>query len=287
MREAVTVTMRAYRFHELDVFASGLRSGNPLAVVHDAVGVSDEAMQEFARWTNFSETTFLVPPTVSGADYQVRIFTPASELPFAGHPTVGSAAAWLAAGGAPQQEGRVVQECGVGLVELRQQGDTIAFAAPPMIRSGPLEASELAEIVEVLQLDADDIVDSAWVDNGPNWRGVRLRSAEAVLAVEAPTGVHDGFHVGLVGRHPEGECSIEVRAFFNDSTGAVREDPVTGSLNASLAQWLLGEGVVSAPYVAAQGTCLGRAGRVYVHVDGDDIWIGGRAPIVVEGTVAL
>jgi len=283
----VSDTSLVHKFHELDVFASGPRSGNPLAVVHDAVGVSEQAMQEFARWTNFSETTFLLPPTDPDADYRVRIFTPASELPFAGHPTVGSATAWLAAGGMPQREDRVVQECGVGLVELRQAGDTIAFAAPPLIRSGALRAEELAQIVEVLQLDADDVVDSAWVDNGPSWRGVRLRSAEAVLAVTAPSGVHDGFHVGLVGPHPAGECAIEVRAFFNDSTGAVREDPVTGSLNASLAQWLLGEGVVSAPYVAAQGSCLGRAGRVYVDVEGDDIWIGGRAPIVVDGTVTL
>ena len=269
------------------MFASGAGSGNPLAVVHDAAGVGDHVMQQFATWTNFSETTFLLPPTDPAADYRVRIFTHASELPFAGHPTIGSAVAWLAAGGTPQREGRLVQECGVGLVELRRDDDTIAFAAPPLIRSGPLSEAELAEIVDVLQLDPGDVVASAWVDNGPNWRGVQLRSAEAVLEVEAPTGVVDGFHVGLVGLHDAGECAIEVRAFFNDATGAVREDPVTGSLNASLAQWLLAGDVLAAPYVAAQGTVLGRGGRVQVTESDNEIWIAGRAPIVVEGVVHL
>lgn len=277
------------RFHELDVFASGPLTGNPLAVVHDAEGLGDDELQRFANWTNLSETTFLLPPSDPRADYRVRIFTPAAELPFAGHPTLGSARAWLAGGGEPQDPTTVVQECGVGLVPVRRDGERLAFAAPPLIRSGALEASETAELATVLGLDPGDVVAAAWVDNGPGWRALRLRSAEAVLAVEPPAGDVGPFDVGLVGPHPPGgECAVEVRAFFGDGTGTVREDPVTGSLNASLAQWLTAEGVLDLPYVAAQGTRLGRAGRV--HVSSDDtgtIWVGGRAAVTVSGTISL
>jgi PhzF family phenazine biosynthesis protein len=277
-----------YLFHELDVFASGPLTGNPLAVVHDASELTDAAMQRLAAWTNFSETTFVSAPTDPAADYRVRIFTPASELPFAGHPTLGSAQAWLAAGGAPADPGTIVQECGVGLVRLRREDDRMAFAAPPLIRSGPVAGDEIDEIVRALDLDPTDVEAAAWVDNGPGWRALRLRSADAVLAARAPAGAVDGFHVGLVGPHrPGGECAVEVRAFFNDASGSVREDPVTGSLNASLAQWLLADGVLTAPYVAAQGTRVGRAGRVRVSTDdGGAVWIGGRAVVTVTGTIS-
>jgi PhzF family phenazine biosynthesis protein len=281
--------MSEHPYHEIDVFASGSLSGNPLAVVHDAEALGDAEMQEFAAWTNFSETTFLLDPTDDRADYLVRIFTPAEELPFAGHPTIGSAAAWFAAGGRPKNDDRVVQQCAVGLVELRRSDDRWAFAAPPLIRSGPLDDGEIARAAGAFGLDAADVVDAAWADNGPGWCALRLRSAEAVLAVELPTASVGPIYVGLVGPYPPGgECAVEVRAFFSDASGAVREDPVTGSLNASLAQWLLGAGVLDAPYVASQGTRLGRAGRVYVDGDPDGtIWVGGHATLTVAGTVSL
>lgn len=281
--------MREYRFHEVDVFASGPLSGNPLAVVHGAEELDDAEMQALAAWTNFSETTFLLEPTDNRADYLVRIFTPASELPFAGHPTIGSVAAWLAADGRPANDDRVVQQCGVGLVELRRDGDRWSFAAPPLVRSGPLGDQETARVADVLGLRIADVVDAAWVDNGPGWCAMRLSSAKAVLAVDVPAGDVGPFFVGLVGQYPPGgDCAIEVRAFFNDASGAVREDPVTGSLNASLAQWLLAGGVLSAPYVASQGTRLGRAGRVYIDRDPDGmIWVGGHATLTVAGTLSL
>ena len=272
-------------FRQVDVFTAEPLLGNPVAVVHDAEGMSDEEMQRFARWTNLSETTFLLQPTDPAADYRVRIFTTETELPFAGHPTLGSAHAWLEAGGAPAGD-RVVQQCGVGLVELRRDGGRLAFAAPDLIRSGPVEDGLIGEIADALRLRRTDILDIAWADNGPGWVGVRLASAEQVLALR-PDHARLPVDVGVVGPYPDGaECAVEVRAFVPHAAG-IAEDPVTGSLNASLAQWLAGD-VLPASYVAAQGTVIGRRGRVHVHTDErGTIWIGGDTLTTIHGTVAL
>ena len=275
----------ARRFAQVDVFGSGPCSGNPVAVVLGAEGLSTEEMQRFARWTNLSETTFVLPPADPQADYRVRIFTPELEAPFAGHPTLGTCHAWLDAGGEPHNPGEVVQECEAGLVPLRRNADGLAFAAPPTIRSGPVEPSLVQEIARTLGLDPAGIVDSQWVDNGPGWVAVLLESAEAVLAIRPGFAELD---IGVVGPYPDGSSeAFEVRAFF-PKDGELAEDPVTGSLNASLAQWLLASGRARSPYIASQGTALGRAGRVHVSRDDDGtIWVGGRTTTYVEGRVEL
>jgi PhzF family phenazine biosynthesis protein len=276
--------MQQRRFWQVDVFGAAAYRGNPLAVVADGVGLTDEEMQRFASWTNLSETTFVLPPTDPGADYLVRIFTPSLELPFAGHPTLGTCHVWLAAGGQPREPDVVVQQCGMGLVPLRRGGDRWAFAAPPLVRSGPLEAEVRERLAAALRIDAAVIVDAAWVDNGPGWAAVLLADVDAVLAIEpGPVDIP----VGAVALYPPGSPQdIEVRAFV-PAGGATVEDPVTGSLNASVAQWLLGNGRLTAPYVARQGTALGRAGLVHVTADDDAIWIGGATTTAITGTVEL
>ena len=290
-------------FKQVDVFTDRPHRGNPVAVVLDAAGVGDDEMQRFANWTNLSETTFVLPPSDEQADYRVRIFTPDVELPFAGHPTIGTCHAWLEAGGTPRSEGRVVQECGVGLVPLRRHRGRLAFAAPPLIRSGPIDPEDLGRMCRVLAISPDDVVAAEWVDNGPGWAAVLLESAETVLALEPDFGAEPSYDIGVVGQTPIGVLglhgdparlpasaddgtAIEVRAFFR-AGGQPAEDPVTGSLNASLAQWLLGTGRLQAPYIAAQGTALGRAGRVFVDVEADVIWVGGDAVTCVDGSVQI
>jgi len=280
------------RFHQLDVFSAVPLKGNPLAVVHGAQGLSDADMAAFARWTNLSETTFLLPPQDPAADYRVRIFTPGGELPFAGHPTLGSCHAWLAAGGVPLSAGQVVQECAVGLVRLRRSaapggGERLAFAAPPRRRTGPLEAELLLRILAATGLQREDVLRHEWVDNGPGWCAIQLRSAAQVQAVKVDAALLGGVKLGLVGAHPTGgACAFEVRALFHDGPLMI-EDPVTGSLNASLAQWLIGAGVAPASYVAGQGANLQRDGRVYVEQLGDDIWIGGDVVACISGELEL
>jgi PhzF family phenazine biosynthesis protein len=270
-------------FRQVDVFSSEPLKGNPVAVVHDADGVSDEEMRRFAHWTNLSETTFLLPPSDPSADYRLRIFTPSEELPFAGHPTLGSAHAWLEAGGAPQDE-QIVQECGSGLVRIRRT-ERLAFAAPPLLREGPVTDDERRQILAALALADDDVVDLSWGDNGPGWVVVLMRDAEAVLAVRPDWSAFGGLDIGVVGPYPPGsECAVEVRAFC-PSIGVV-EDPVTGSLNASIAQWLAGDRLPPA-YVASQGTALGRRGRVHLEKDGDTVWVGGDAATTIKGTVGV
>jgi PhzF family phenazine biosynthesis protein len=277
---------RARRFSQLDVFTAVPLLGNPLAVVHDGTGLSDEQMAAFARWTHLSETTFLLPPTNAEADYRVRIFTPERELPFAGHPTLGSCHAWLAGGGVPRRDGEVVQQCGVGLVRVRRDGARLGFAAPPLKRTGPLEPELLERIVRGLALSRDDVVDHQWVDNGPGWCAVRLASAERALQIKPDYALLRGLSLGVVAAHAAGsDAQFEVRALIGHGHGY--EDPVTGSLNASVAQWLIGTGVAPPQYVAAQGAALKRAGRVHVQRAGDDIWIGGDVCAVVNGTVEL
>ena len=273
-------------FAQVDVFTAVPYLGNPVAVVIDADDLTDDAMARFARWTNLSETTFVLPPADTSADYRLRIFTPGGELPFAGHPTLGSAHAWLAAGGWPRNESELVQECGAGLVRIRRGTDRLAFAAPPLVRGGPVEADLLDRIVRGLRIDAGDVVDSAWVDNGPGWTGILLGSAEQVLALEPDWSTLAGLNIGVVGPTADGaETAVEVRAF---AVGAgLTEDPVTGSLNASLAQWLTGEGRLPGSYVASQGTRLHRAGRVHVTTADGDIWVGGDCVTCITGTVAL
>lgn len=273
------------RFSQVDVFGSGSCSGNPVAVVLDAEGLPGEEMQRFARWTNLSETTFVLPPTDPAADYRVRIFTPALELPFAGHPTLGTCHAWLEAAGGPRDPEAIVQECGAGLVRVRRGEERLAFAAPPLLRSGPASEEEAARVAAALDLDPDEMAAVEWVDNGPGWIAVLLERAERVL--ELRPGSLD-FDLGVVGFHPEGsEAAIEVRAFF-PVNGVATEDPVTGSLNASVAQWLLGSGRLSAPYLASQGAAIGRAGRVHVSEDEHGaIWVGGRTETVISGRIEL
>ncbi len=269
-------------FKQVDVFTTTPYAGNPVAVVLDGEGLSTAEMQRFAHWTNLSETTFVLPPATSDADYHVRIFTPVSELPFAGHPTLGTCHAWLESGGTARQADTIVQQCGAGLVPVRRTGDGLAFAAPPLLRSGAVEEELLEHIADALSIERGEIVDAAWADNGPGWVAILLDSAEAVLALRP--GFVD-LDVGVAGLHPDG--APEVRAFF-PKDGATVEDPVTGSLNASLAGWLLDSGRLRAPYVARQGTALGRAGRVHVSRDNDGtIWVGGGTITCVAGTVEL
>ncbi len=274
------------RFTQLDVFTAQPLRGNPLAVVHDAQGLSDAEMAAFAQWTNLSETTFLLPPADAGADYRVRIFTPDGELPFAGHPTLGSCRAWLDAGGQPQQAGRVVQECGIGLVALRRDGERLAFAAPPLRRE-PIDSALLTAVVDALGLPLDDLLAACWLDNGPTWLGLRVADAARLRALRPDHGALKHLaKVGLVAAQSAGsETQFEVRAFA--APLGVDEDPVTGSLNASLAQWLIGEGLAPDTYVAAQGTAMGRAGRVHVHRDGGTIWVGGDVAACISGSVTL
>jgi PhzF family phenazine biosynthesis protein len=271
-------------FSQVDVFSAEPLRGNPVAVVHDADGVSDEQMAAFARWTNLSETTFLLAPTDPGADYRLRIWTPGGELPFAGHPTLGSAHAWLAAGGVPVRSDEVVQECGAGLVRILR-GDRLAFAAPPLVRSGPVSDDDLATIVRALRIEAADVIDAAWVDNGADWVAVLLANADAVLALRPDFSAFDGLDIGAAGLHPAGsECALEVRAFAPEV--GIPEDPVTGSLNAGLGQWLAGSRLPTS-YVAAQGTAIGRHGRVFVSLEGEVLWVGGDTRTTITGEVDL
>ncbi len=272
-------------FKQVDVFTPSPYRGNPVAVVLDGSGLDDAALQRFAHWTNLSETTFVLPPEDDAADYRVRIFTPVAELPFAGHPTLGTCHAWLEAGGTPKREDVIVQECGAGLVPVRRTDDGLAFAAPALIRSCPVDDAEVERVTRTLRIDRADIVDIAWADNGPGWVAVLLADADAVLAIRPDATDLD---VGVVGPHrPGAETAFELRAFF-PKDGATVEDPVTGSLNASVAQWLIDSGRATAPYVASQGTALGRAGRVHVSQDADGaIWVGGGTVTCIDGAVEL
>jgi PhzF family phenazine biosynthesis protein len=269
----------------VDVFTDTPYRGNPVAVVLESEGLTDAQMQRFAHWMNLSETTFVLPPAAPGADYQVRIFTPGAELPFAGHPTLGTCHAWLSAGGHPQRAEAIVQQCAAGLIPLRSTADGLAFAAPPLVRSGPVEEALVEHLATLLGIARVDIVDAQWADNGPGWVAVLLGSAQAVLALQ-PGVINQ--EVGVVGPYPPGSPeAFEVRAFF-PKDGATTEDPVTGSLNASLAQWLLDAGLATAPYVASQGTALGRLGRVHISRGADgSVWVAGGTVTCVSGEVAL
>ena len=273
------------QFRQVDVFTEIPYGGNPLAVVLGADGLTTGAMQRFANWTNLSETTFVVEPADDRADYLVRIFTPSQELPFAGHPTLGTCHAWLEAGGTPREPGRVSQQCGAGLVTIDTSQAGLRFAAPPLVRSGPVDEQLAQHVADILKINRDEIVDLQWADNGPGWIAVLLASADAVLAVRpGPTDLD----LGIAGPYPAGgPAAFEVRAFL-PKNGTTDEDPVTGSLNASLAEWLLATGRAQAPYVARQGTALGRSGEVRITTDDDgQVWVGGSTVTCIFGTVEL
>ncbi|KQW43896.1 phenazine biosynthesis protein PhzF [Nocardioides sp. Root1257] len=270
------------RFSQVDVFSSEPLRGNPVAVMHGADGLTDAQMAAFARWTNLSETTFLLTPTDPGADYRLRIWTPGGELPFAGHPTLGSAHAWLEAGGVPRGAD-VVQECGAGLVTIRR-AERLAFQAPPLTRSGPVDAADVAAICRALRLPETAIVETTWIDNGPGWVGVLLEDAATVLALDPDWAAFGDLKIGVVGPYAEGPVAVEVRAFCPGY--GMPEDPVTGSLNAGIGQWLAG-GTLPTSYVASQGTVLQRAGRVHVSLVDGDVWVGGETRTTVAGSVDL
>ena len=277
------------RFEQVDVFSPQPLGGNPVAVVLDGEGLSTEQMAWFTRWTNLSEATFLLPPTHPRADYRVRIFYAARELDFAGHPTLGSCHAWLRAGGTPKEAGTVVQECPAGLIRIHRGADQLAFEAPDLRRAGPVEDDELERMARILRVERDGIVASNWVDNGPGWLAVMLASAEEVLALQPVADDGERIDLGVVGPYPDGSAiAYEVRAFFSNDRGELVEDPVTGSLNASLAQWLIGSGRVSPPYTASQGTNLGRTGRPRIEQDAEGmVWVGGMTHTNVEGSVDI
>lgn len=273
-------------FSMVDVFSDEPFLGNPVAVWHCDAEPDVERLSAFARWTNLSESTVLLPPTLPQADYRTRIFTPEGELPFAGHPTLGTCAAWLAAGGRPK-ENVVVQECPIGLLRIRVDGDRLAFAAPPLMRSGEPDAATLARAREALGLHPDEVVAASWIVNGPCWLGLLLRDAERVLSLAAPArDALDGFELGVIGPWGDGgPADYEVRAFCPEI--GVGEDPVTGSLNAGLAQWLISTGLAPEHYTIAQGTALGRRGRLDLRHDGADVWVGGAARVLVSGRIEL
>lgn len=290
------------QFAQVDVFSAVPYRGNPVAVVLDADGLADEQMARIANWTNLSETTFLLSPTDPTADYRLRIFTPYSELPFAGHPTLGSAAAWLDAGGAPKQDEKIVQECGAGLVDIRRiprrggpttPAEALAFAAPERLRTGELDESYVVAIADALGVERGDILGHQWVDNGPGWAAVRLGSAEQVLALTPDFSAIPDAKLGVLGAHGrDSDHEYEIRAFVPGV--GVAEDPVTGSLNASVAQWLIGEGLVPDSYTVTQGTALGRAGVISITKEAatgtaegnKTIWVGGATTVCLRGTVS-
>ena len=274
------------KYSEVDVFSPTAYLGNPLAVVHDAEGLTSEEMQRFAKWTNLAETTFLLQPEDPAADYRVRIFSAAQEFPFAGHPTLGSAYAWLEAGGVPKNNGTIVQECGAGLVAVRVENQRLAFAAPPLTRFEPVEESLVHKVAAALGVSLERIVDASWLVNGPEWIGVRLSTAQEVLTLDPDPADLGTLCLGVVGPHlPGHETQFEVRAFVGGDP--VWEDPVTGSLNAGLAQWMTATGVADRRYIAAQGTVIGYQGRVHVAIENGEIWVGGDVTSCVRGEVNL
>ena len=280
--------MNQYEFKQVDVFSSSALKGNPVAVVLNADGLSDAQMADFARWTNLSETTFVLKPRNPLADYRLRIFTTLRELPFAGHPTLGSCHAWLEAGGLPKAQ-EIVQECSAGLIGIRREGGQLAFKAPPLLRSGPVDEALMQRICSGLRIEPQAVVRANWVDNGPGWVAIMLRDRAQVLALEPDYPQLLGLALGVIApwdSEKDGDdAHFEVRAFI--AGDGMQEDPVTGSLNAGLAQWLMAEGLAPERYVVSQGTAMARSGRVAIERVGADIWVGGAAVTCISGRLAL
>lgn len=274
-------------FSQVDVFASGSISGNPVAVIHNAEALSDSEMAAVARWTNLSETTFLLKPTKPGADYRLRIFMPTGELPFAGHPTLGSAYAWLANGGIPASSEHIVQECGIGLVKVRRDGNTMGFLAPELLRGGELDDETSQKMIRALKVDPAKVLAANWIDNGPGWMGFVLPSAEDVLALRPDFVAMDHAHVGVIGKHaPGGPADYEVRALVPDISNG--EDPATGSLNASFAVWLTRAKLAPPSYSVRQGTVIQREADLYVTTEtSGDIWVSGKCNRIIEGQITI
>jgi PhzF family phenazine biosynthesis protein len=283
----MTDSKRAFR--QIDVFGQDTATGNPVAVVLDAEGLDDEQMRRFSAWTNLSECTFVLSPTVPGADYRTRIFSLNTEIPFAGHPTLGTARAWLDNGGTPATPGVVIQQCGAGLIPVRIDGNYLAFAAPPRLRTGPVEPTLLSKLIDILGIHATAVIDAEWLDNGPGWVGLHLTDADTVLGLRPDASAHPGrWDIGVIGLHKPGSpAALEVRAFFTEGGEPLREDPVTGSLNAAAAEWLINTGRIETPYIAAQGAAVGRNGRIYVSIEDEQIWVGGHTSATITGTAAI
>lgn len=277
------------RFSQVDVFGAANCTGNPVAVVLDSHDLDDEDLKRFSSWTNLSECTFVFPPSDPAADYRVRIFSLNTELPFAGHPTLGTARAWLEAGGIPKNSNRLVQECGIGLVDIQIEGQHLAFSAPERLRSGPVDDALLNDLLDILGVKSEQVIDAEWLDNGPGWVGLLLDNATSVLNLKPDASKHPGrWDIGVIAPSDTGaDTAFELRAFFTEGLEPLREDPMTGSLNASAAQWLISSGRASAPYVASQGTAMGRNGRIYISQVDAKLWVGGEAKVVISGFVNL
>ena len=277
------------RFSQVDVFGADNCTGNPVAVVLDSLDLNDEDLKRFSVWTNLSECTFVFPPSDPSADYRVRIFSLNTELPFAGHPTLGTARAWLEAGGIPKNSNRLVQECGIGLVDIQIEGQHLAFSAPERLRSGPVHDALLNDLIDILGVKSEQVIDAEWLDNGPGWVGLLLDNATSVLNLKPDASKHPGrWDIGVIAPSDTGaDTAFELRAFFTEGHEPLREDPMTGSLNASAAQWLISSGRASAPYVASQGTAMGRNGRIYISQVDAKLWVGGEAKVVISGFVNL
>jgi PhzF family phenazine biosynthesis protein len=278
---------RSRVFTQVDVFSATPYLGNPVAVVLDGTDVTDQEMQRLARWTNLSETTFVLPPTAPEADYRLRIFTPRGELPFAGHPTLGAARAWLDNGGKPQHTERIVQECAAGLIAVRCSEGALSFAAPPLVRQGPLDEEFVDQIVLAFGIERGRVLSHQWVDNGPGWAVLRLPTAEEVLALEPDLALIPTAMVGAVGAYPAGsEHAFELRTFA--PRVGVPEDPVCGSMNASVGQWLTATGAAPFTYRVSQGARVGRAGTVEITAEADGtVWVGGASISRIRGTITL
>ncbi len=274
-------------FAQVDVFSPHPLKGNPVAVVLEGEGLSDDQMQQLARWTNLSETTFVLPATDPAADYRLRIFTPGGELPFAGHPTLGSAHAWLENGGTPRREDRVVQQCQSGLVEVLRGAGMLSFAAPPTLRTGPIDEAEVDQIAAAFNIDRERIIDHQWVDNGPGWAVVRLSTAQEVLDLKPDLTLIPDAMVGAIGAYPTGaEHQFEMRTFAPKV--GVAEDPVCGSMNAGVGQWLTAGGATPASYRVSQGAVLGREGTIEITADAKGtVWVGGATRTIIRGVIAL
>lgn len=279
-------------FRQVDVFSSYPYKGNPLGVVIDAEGMSDEQMYDYSVWSNLSECTFILPPRHPAADYRVRIFALNTEIPFAGHPTLGTARAWLDAGGVPKRAGRLTAECDAGLVPIRIDGQLLSFVSPPATRTGAVDPEYLAEVIEILGVAPEAVIDSHWMDNGPGWVGLLLDSAQTVLDLEPTAAGHPGkWDIGVIGAHapganPTGE-EFEVRTFFTEGDIELREDPVTGSFNAAVAQWMMDSNRAQPPFTVRQGTAMGRRGQVKISLEEGQLWVGGATHVAISGQIDL